>query len=237
MSYTMPGAVAASKHELAYEVIKTRILDGSYGPGYRLVLDSLARDLGVSAVPVREAVRRLEAEGWIEFTRNVGAQVVALAAAELVETVHTLALLEGYATALAAPHLSDDDLGHARRLNAEMRASLVDLDPAVVSRLNREFHVSLYEQCPNAYLVGLVRQAWQRRDAISRTVFFFIPNRAAASVEEHDTLVDLIEQAAPAAEIELVAREHRLHTVNAFLAQQDARERALSSLGGSHEVP
>jgi DNA-binding GntR family transcriptional regulator len=220
--------VSPSKHELAYEAIKARILSGSYGPGYRLVLDALARELGVSTVPVREAIRRLEAEGWIHFTRNVGAQVIALDAEGLIETVRTLALLEGYATALAAPHVTPDDLVRARALNAEMRRALDPLDPERFSELNREFHAVLYERCPNDYLVGLVRQAWQRRDAISRSVFFFIPRRTVASVEEHDALVELVEREAPAAEIESAAREHRLHTVNAFVAQREARERKLA---------
>jgi len=219
--------MAVSKHELAYGAIKARIVEGVYGPGDRLVLDALARELGVSTVPVREAIRRLEAEGWIAFTHNVGAQVVALDATELVETVHTLALLEGYATALAASNITDEEIEHARTLNAEMRHCLDRLDPEVFSRVNREFHAIFCERCPNDYLVGLVRQAWLRRDAISHTVFFFIPKRAAASVEEHDALIDLVERGAPPREIELAAREHRLHTINAFLAQQRAREPAL----------
>lgn len=222
-----------SKHELAYTRIKERILSGAYRPGHRLVLDALARELGVSTVPVREAIRRLEAEGWVAFTRNVGAQVIELDAEELIETVHTLALLEGYATALAAPHTTAEDLADARALNEEMRRALDPLDPERFSELNRAFHARLYERCPNEYLVGLVRQAWQRRDAISRSVFFFIPERTVASVEEHEALVELVERAAPAAEIELAAREHRLRTVNAFVARRAARGRSPGATPGA----
>ena len=66
---------AITKQERAYRTIRERILSGAYGPGYRVVIDTLAVELGVSAVPVREAIRRLEAEGLIVYRPNAGAQV------------------------------------------------------------------------------------------------------------------------------------------------------------------
>src|SRR5262245_45003271 len=71
----MAAGTEISRFELAYTTIRQRILNGAYGPGYRLVLDELAREIGMSPVPVREAVRRLEAEGYVDFQRNVGARV------------------------------------------------------------------------------------------------------------------------------------------------------------------
>src|SRR5215472_15029736 len=94
-----------SRVDLAYDTIRERIVDGSYSAGYRLVLDELARELGVSPVPVREAIRRLEAEGYVDFQRNVGARVATFDEREFEQTLHVVALLEGYATALAAPHM------------------------------------------------------------------------------------------------------------------------------------
>ena len=58
-----------------YRTIRERILSGDYGPGYRVVIDALAAELGVSALPVREAIRRLEAEGLVVFRPNAGAHV------------------------------------------------------------------------------------------------------------------------------------------------------------------
>ncbi len=63
-----------SKSEAAYATISERINNGAYSPGYRLVLGTIAEELGCSVVPVREAIRRLEAEGLVNFTRNVGAR-------------------------------------------------------------------------------------------------------------------------------------------------------------------
>ncbi|MEG2577897.1 MAG: GntR family transcriptional regulator, partial [Glutamicibacter sp.] len=65
--------MTASKSEAAYQLVSERIVNGAYSPGYRLVLGTIADELGCSVVPVREAIRRLEAEGLVHFTRNVGA--------------------------------------------------------------------------------------------------------------------------------------------------------------------
>ncbi len=73
VSRTTSSSETSSKSERAYVAIKEKILCGEYTPGYRLVLAKLADDLGFSVVPVREAIRRLEAENFVTFERNVGA--------------------------------------------------------------------------------------------------------------------------------------------------------------------
>src|SRR5580704_18908860 len=104
------GSTIVTKQERVYQAIRERILSGAYGPGYRVVIDALAEEFEVSGLPVREAIRRLEAEGLIVYRPNAGAQV-APAEPELFEdTMTALALLEGYATALAAPLLTREDL-------------------------------------------------------------------------------------------------------------------------------
>jgi DNA-binding GntR family transcriptional regulator len=83
--------------------VKARIVEGTYTPGYRLVLAKIAEDLGFSVVPVREAIRRLEAEGLVKFERNVGATVSGIDPTEYLYTMQTLSIVEGAATALSAP--------------------------------------------------------------------------------------------------------------------------------------
>ncbi|GAB6891676.1 hypothetical protein JCM14450A_26820 [Geobacillus stearothermophilus] len=66
---------AKNKTQLAYEYILSRIENGVYGPGYRVVIGQIARELGLSSIPVREAIRQLEAEGLVEFKPYTGAVV------------------------------------------------------------------------------------------------------------------------------------------------------------------
>ncbi|POC77265.1 GntR family transcriptional regulator, partial [Vibrio vulnificus] len=96
---------AASKSELAYSSIRGHILAGDYAPGHRLVLARIASDLGVSVVPVREAIRRLEAEKLLTFKRNIGATVAGIDPTEYLYTMQTLSIVESAATALALPAL------------------------------------------------------------------------------------------------------------------------------------
>ncbi len=70
-----PPTRRVTKQERVYRTIRERILSGDYRPGHRVVIDSLATELGVSALPVREAIRRLEAEGLVVFRPNAGAHV------------------------------------------------------------------------------------------------------------------------------------------------------------------
>jgi DNA-binding GntR family transcriptional regulator len=207
----------ASKVDLAHDLIRGRIRDGAYTPGYRLVLGTLAKELGVSTVPVREAVRRLEAEGLVEVVRNVGATVRGLDPVEYRWTVETLAVVEGAATGMAAAHLSGTALAEARRLNDAMRDGLDDLDPLRHSRLNQQFHRVLAAPCPNPHLLDLVERGWTRVSALRSSVFSFVPERAAEAVREHDALLDLVARGAPATEIEAATRAHREATLHAVL--------------------
>src|SRR5258708_2360738 len=117
-----------NKHEQAYSIMRERIFNGTYVPGYRLVIDALARELGISQVPIREAIRRLEAEGWVEYRPNAGAQVAAVDASKYDEEMSVLALLEGYATALASTHLDTAGMKHLRDINARMPRGLHTTD-------------------------------------------------------------------------------------------------------------
>ncbi|TFC18156.1 GntR family transcriptional regulator [Cryobacterium algoritolerans] len=219
---TDSATVGLSKAQLAHQWIRSRISDGTFSPGYRLVLGQIARELDVSAVPVREAIRLLEAEGLVTFERNIGAQVAMLDATEYVHTMQTLSLVEGYATALAAPVLNADTLERARRINAEMADCLDHFDPASFTRLNLEFHSTLFEACPNPHLLDLVHRGWSRLSALRDSIFSFVPGRAHESVAEHTALLDLIEDGGDPLQVELAARNHRLGTLDAFLARQKA---------------
>lgn len=205
-----------TKQESVYLQIRERILSGAFGPGYRVVIDSLAAEYAVSALPVREAVRRLEAEGLVIYRPNVGAQVAPADPGLFDEEMTILALLEGYAAALAAPTLAQEDIDRLRSINRQMAAAMETLDTLLFGRLNQEFHGVLYEHCPNASLVETVRDVSRRLDAIRRTVFVQIPYRGAASVQEHERLVDLMAEGASPAKIERAAREHKLRTAESF---------------------
>ncbi|MGO1731981.1 GntR family transcriptional regulator, partial [Agrococcus casei] len=133
---------ATSKSQLAYEAVRESIQNGRFGPGQRLVLEAIGNELGVSVVPVREAIRRLEAEGLVTFERNVGARVARIDPREFFVTVEALSYVEGAAISLGAKLVTPEAISEARSINAQMRemATSDHLDAQEFSRLNERFH-------------------------------------------------------------------------------------------------
>jgi DNA-binding GntR family transcriptional regulator len=215
-------AVRQLKSEVVYDTLRDRIMDGTYGAGYRLVFDQLAGELGVSPVPVREATRRLEAEGLVEFTPNRGAQIAAISVKEYTEAMEMMAYLEGAATALAARHLRPGHLVKAQDINNQLR-SLVNTRPfagAMFSTLNGDFHSLLFSMCPNSHLTATLEHEQRRLALIRRGGYSVDRERAATSVGEHDDILALIITHADPLEIESAAKGHKLNTMRYYLDHQ-----------------
>ncbi|GAA3706654.1 GntR family transcriptional regulator [Streptomyces tremellae] len=204
-----------SKAERSFRILKERIMDGTYGPGHRLVIDQLVREYGISSVPWRESLRRLEAEGWVEIVPNVGALVRTFDTDAWQQGLSLLARIGGYATALSAPRLTEGDLERAHGLNRQMGEALGAFDPARFGRLNREFHELLASRAGDERLVTMVHNEWARLEVIRKSAFWYAPGRAEAALAEHDEILALIESAAEPDAIETAARQHELRTVEA----------------------
>lgn len=213
----MTPVATGSKSEVAYDWIRARIANHEYGPGYRLVLGTIATELDMSVVPVREAIRRLEAEHLVTFEKNVGARVSVVDEEAYIHTMQTLSLVEGYATRLAAPFVTADDLAQAAEINARMHRLIDDFDPYAYTQLNQRFHAVLFDRCPNPHILDLVGRGWSRLAGLRDTSFALIPSRPRHSVEEHDQILELIRTGADADELEMFTRNHRLRTLDAFL--------------------
>ncbi|MEU2205194.1 GntR family transcriptional regulator [Microbacterium oleivorans] len=213
-----------SKSQRAYHWVKERIASQEFTPGYRLVLGAIAGELGMSVVPVREAIRQLEAEGLVTFERNVGARVSMVDDTQYRFSMQALSILEGTATALAARRLTADDLRLARETNERMIQSLSDFDPHSFTRLNQVFHATLYAKCANPRMLELVESEWARLGHLRDSTFSFVPGRAQESVREHEQIVALIERGAPLGEIEQAARRHRSATLDAYMIHEHPGE-------------
>lgn len=210
-------AAVGSKADQAYREILAGINAGRYAPGARLVLSQLAAELDMSVVPVREAIRRLQSDSIVAYTRNVGATVIGIDPEVYHHTMETLALVEGFSTAQCAPLVTAEELGRARELNERMRALLTDFDAREFTTLNKEFHSVLFEHHQNPHILDLVHRGWARLAALRSSTFAYVPGRAKTSVAEHDHLLDLIAAGADFATVEEAARRHRLNTLNAYL--------------------
>ena len=215
---------SVSKSEAVYRELRSRILAGRYTAGYRIVLDQVAREMGVSPVPVREAIRRLEAERLVTFTRNVGAEVAGINIEDYADAVETLAHLEGSATALAAPFVTPQILDEASTINDEMRGMLegTRFDPQRFTELNSQFHRLLCSPCKNKHLFDLLEREWEFVAVVRRGGQYRMVGRSRVSVEEHDRILELVRSGAAPAEIERAARDHKLRSMRDFIAERRA---------------
>jgi DNA-binding GntR family transcriptional regulator len=146
--------------ERAYGGIRSLIVNGQLAPGFHLREGELAEQLGVSRTPVREALRRLAAEGLVESRRNRGAVVGTLSGAALEEVAEARASLEGAAAHRAASRISPRDLDRLTRLDEQMWALAEAGDPDSLdslAQLNREFHDIVANAAASPSLTSLLR--------------------------------------------------------------------------------
>lgn len=128
---------------MALEVLRERILRGEYTEGEQLRQDALAESLGVSRIPVREALRQLESEGLVTFNPHYGAVVSSLSLEEIEELCQLRAMLEGEVIRLAVPNLSMQDIDRAYEILDAYEAAFEDNDVAEWGSLNWRFHSAL----------------------------------------------------------------------------------------------
>jgi DNA-binding GntR family transcriptional regulator len=144
------------------EKIRGRILDGKLRPGERLVEDKLSAELGVSRVPVREALRVLSAEGLVRLERNRGASVTEVTPEIVAELVEVRALLEGLNARLAAQRHDPQIVKQLDEILKRGNAAAEDGTSEQLARLNAEFHERLAEASRNSVLSDMMRSLRER---------------------------------------------------------------------------
>jgi DNA-binding GntR family transcriptional regulator len=216
-----------NKQERTYTILRDRINAGNLAPLERLNIDALARELGVSPIPVREALRRLEAEGWVRFTHNLGAVVSPGDSTSWEQAMVALAIVEGAAGAEAQRNLRRSDLARLRKIAVAMEEAAARADPLRFSKLNRSLHATIISRCPNTYLTDLLEQTNNRLDRLRSTMFVYLPHRSGEALQEHIRLIELLETGTKD-EVESYARWHKLRTVEAYRANHQANDKAVA---------
>lgn len=192
----------AKAADIAYETIRTRILDGRFPPDARLKETELVGVCGVSRTPVREALRRLAAEDFVVIHRNQGAQVRSWSDDDLEDLFSLRALLEGYAAARAAARITPEQLRRARAAIEEMDRVLegpVGQSDKVTEflRLNRVVHETVWEASGSRRLISMLGRLVEQA-LMAHTAQRFSVARIAESHHHHQELVRALEARDPA---------------------------------------
>lgn len=176
-----------TKLEVVYNVLRENIVNGNLKPGTRLIIRRIAQDLGVSEIPVREAIRSLEAQGLVTMTPHSGAQVTKLDEDDIKEIMEVRSILEGYAARLAVP-LSPEILDRLRVCMNEMRECVARGEYAQFGIINRKFHKIIYEQAANKRLKKLLNEMFNESER-SRAVFGLSQKRSEQALKEHEAIM------------------------------------------------
>jgi DNA-binding GntR family transcriptional regulator len=174
-----PVALPLTKAEYAHSELRRRILDGELPPGTRILLRPTAEELGLSMIPVREAIRMLENDGLVETASHRGATVTEISPAVIVQAISI--------------RMWPETLEHARGLLDEADRAARTGDPLRYSRANRDFHEALEAPAPARIrdLVGEVwDQLWEARRRMS--LFILLPERIGLAQAEHRELLDAV---------------------------------------------
>jgi DNA-binding GntR family transcriptional regulator len=180
-----------TKNVAVYEALRKDIIEGRKKPGQKIIMSEVAKDLGLSDIPVREAIRRLESEGYVHFTPHIGAIVSELDADKIIELYLIRIELESLATRLAVDHISSGDIDFLIKKNREMERAVKAEKYEKLGALNKAFHLRIYQAAPYPTLNQLIEDLWEKMER-TQCVFTFVPDRAAASVEEHKSIIEAL---------------------------------------------
>lgn len=174
--------------EQVAERIREAIVSGNIPPGTRLLEAQLAARLGVSRIPVREALTRLEAEGLVERTPYQGARVVHLTTDQVRESFMLRSLLEGFAAKLATPHITPEEIARLRRVIAQLAKSAKAGRHEEIPALAREIHSTIYSRCGSAKLMRWISELYNQFPKSQRLSYRF-----EEPSQEYRNIVDAIE--------------------------------------------
>ncbi|MEU4194475.1 GntR family transcriptional regulator [Kribbella sp. NPDC026611] len=205
------GADHVALREQVLTELRRRIVDGDYQQGERLTETRLADDFGVSRNPVREALRVVEAEGFVQILPRRGAVVATLDETAVRDLFAVRQQLETLAAGLAAERATDADIAMLRRLieDASKATDAEDFDQ--VAELNSAFHRAVIEVSQNRWLHAMSAALYHHVHWVFRVG---AAQRAPHSSEEHVRLVDAIE----AGDAEAAATAARVHVEAAAAA-------------------
>ncbi len=202
--------------------IKQSVVSGELKPGAKLSPSAVAADLGVSHIPVREALTSLAASGYLEHKPRVGFFVRHLSSADLADIYHWREILEREALMMAIPRLAGDDIEEMRRLCGQMRKLAAPAQRREYLNLNRQFHFIAFRRSGSDRLLRFLAYLW---DAAAPYTFTGVVDTEEAQ-RDHERMMGLFEARDVDGVIEMMTR-HRGLAVEA-IARWEARERPLS---------
>lgn len=206
-----------SKKEFVYETLREKILDGQLAPDARLIIDDLSAELGVSPIPVREALQQLQSEGFVDIEPYVGARVAQMHKESIEEIFALLEATEVISGRAACTQMVEADFADIEALLTRMDNSIDDLE--LWSEQNVELHQLICERAKTPLVGSMMVQVvdhWNRlRRLYLKAVF---AGRIAKAQEDHWALLDALRTRNPET-VEKVIQDHNRIALQGYLTQ------------------
>ena len=196
--------------ELVLEALREAIKSGSLQPRERLMEIQLADELGVSRTPVREALRKLELEGFIVMVPRKGAYVSDLSMKDIADVFEIRAALEGLAAAMAADRITEDELETMERLLVEKGEAIHQDDIDKLVEVDTKFHEAMYKASRNDRLTSIISNLREQIQRF-RLTSLSVPGRKEDSLDEHRNILEAIQ----ARDVQLARKLAQEHIENA----------------------
>ena len=182
--------------EIVFEAMREAIVSGRLAPGERLVEIKLADEMGVSRTPVREAIRKLELEGFVIMMQRKGAYVAGLSPKEIRDVFEIRSTLESLAAKLAAERITEPQLELLKRQLADLEEMIKTHEIEAVVKADITFHDILFSASGNARLVSMLSNL---REQIHRyrSMSLSYPGRMSIALGEHRAIVKAIVEHKP----------------------------------------
>jgi len=227
-----PTHAHLTKSEYAYQELRRRILEDELAPGERLLPRPLADELGLSVMPVRDALRMLEGDGLVTLESHRGATVTDISRAAVLETISARMWLEVLAVREAAARHTDASMRAVEKAIAATRAAAEKGDGAAFTRANRDLHEAI-EGPASETLRELIRELWERLWQVRRRVALYttVPERIPEAQAEHEAIVAGLRERDPTA-AGAAMEQHRRSTLSAWEQALPAVEAGASAGNG-----
>ena len=177
-----------------FEQLRREILDGTLNDGERIVEADIARRLKVSRTPIREALRKLEAEGLVQYQPGRGVTVAKVSPEDLDELYAIRGVIEGLCARLAAPHMTPGKIAVLRKLLQRMSNRYERNDLGAVVQLHRRFNDLVSLACLRPRVRELADRYREYTERGQLRSIQFLPGRFAAVLKEHQAIVEALEK-------------------------------------------
>ncbi|HWI55315.1 MAG TPA: GntR family transcriptional regulator [Desulfobacteria bacterium] len=201
--------------EIVFETLREAIISATLKPGERLMEIQLAEEMGVSRTPVREAIRKLELEGFVVMVPRKGAYVAGISMKDIADVFEIRAAMEGLAAGLAAERITEEELEQLERILVKVGESVQNNNLEKLIEVDTEFHETLYKACRNERLVQIVSNLREQIQRF-RTASLSTPGRMQFALQEHKKIVEAVSER-NAELAQALAREHIENAENSML--------------------